>query len=103
VGGAVREAFVSRLDDFNSVPAKTAGVRRLALDDFDPARVEAGSIMDANETYDLGSLLEALATFVRRFVVMNENQAAAVALWIAHTHAFDAADTTPYVHITSPS
>ena len=32
---------------------------------------------------------------------MSEAQATAAALWIAHTHAFDAADATPYLSITS--
>jgi hypothetical protein len=33
---------------------------------------------------------------------MNDHQASAVALWIFHTHAFDAADYSPYLAITSP-
>jgi hypothetical protein len=32
---------------------------------------------------------------------MSETQTVAVALWIAHTHALDAADTTPYFALTS--
>jgi hypothetical protein len=46
-------------------------------------------------------LLEDVVRFVRRFVVVNEHQAAALALWVAHTHAFAAAETTPYIWITS--
>jgi hypothetical protein len=46
-------------------------------------------------------LLDDVARFVRRFVVMSETQTVAVALWIAHTHALDAADTTPYFALTS--
>ena len=34
---------------------------------------------------------------------MTEAQAYAVALWVAHTYAIDAADVTPYVHITAAS
>jgi hypothetical protein len=45
--------------------------------------------------------LNELAAFVRRFVVVTREQADALALWIAHTHAFDAADATPYLAITS--
>jgi hypothetical protein len=37
----------------------------------------------------------------RRFVVLSEEQADAVALWVLHTHALPAADTTPYLAITS--
>ena len=50
---------------------------------------------------ETAKLLDALGAFVRRFVVLSEAQAAAIALWIAHTHAFEAAETTPYLAVTS--
>jgi hypothetical protein len=43
-----------------------------------------------------------VADFVRRFVVISPAQATAIALWIVHTHAFDAADASPYLAVTSP-
>jgi Protein of unknown function (DUF3631) len=46
-------------------------------------------------------VLDDTARFVRRFVVMTPVQANAVALWVAHTHAIDAFDTTPYLALTS--
>lgn len=46
--------------------------------------------------------LEEVAGFIRRFVVVSEAQADALALWTAHTHALDAAESTPYLAITSP-
>jgi hypothetical protein len=42
-----------------------------------------------------------IARFVRRFVVLTDHQLAAVALWVAHTHAFEAAECTPYIAATS--
>lgn len=48
------------------------------------------------------ALLAELAEFVRRFVVISPAQAGAIALWIVHTHAFDAADASPYLAVTSP-
>ncbi|MDP8951529.1 MAG: DUF3631 domain-containing protein, partial [Actinomycetota bacterium] len=48
-----------------------------------------------------GELLEDLTNFVRRYVILREEQARTISLWIIHTHAFDAADTTPYLHIKS--
>jgi hypothetical protein len=58
---------------------------------------------DAGARLDSGALLDRVAEFIRRFVVLrNEHQAVALALWIAHTHAFEAADSTPYPLITSP-
>ena len=46
-------------------------------------------------------LLDDVSAFVRRFVVLTDEQLAAIALWIAHTHATRAADTTPYIAVTS--
>ena len=39
--------------------------------------------------------------FIRKHVVVTNDQAATVALWVAHTHTIDAFDTTPYLQITS--
>jgi hypothetical protein len=49
----------------------------------------------------VGEYLDELAGFVRRFVVMSPAQADAIALWIVHTHCFDAAEQTPYLAISS--
>ena len=46
-------------------------------------------------------LLDAIATFIRRFVVLSKEQVAAVALWVLHTWAIDAADATPFLAIMS--
>jgi hypothetical protein len=48
-----------------------------------------------------GALLESVVAFVRRYVVLSATQADATALWIAHTHAIPAAETTPYLQVTS--
>jgi hypothetical protein len=50
---------------------------------------------------DLALTLEAVAKFVRRFVVLSDDQVAALALYVVHTHAYEAAETTPYVSVTS--
>ena len=51
---------------------------------------------------DLGRRsLDDAVRFLRRFVVLSDEQAVAVALWVAHTHAFDAAYATGYLAITS--
>ena len=39
--------------------------------------------------------------YLRRYVVMSDEQADALTLWTAHTHAFEAAEATPYLHVTS--
>lgn len=50
-----------------------------------------------------GALLDQVRSFVRRFVVVSDEAADAVALWIAHTHPWDAWQTTPYLAISSPT
>jgi Protein of unknown function (DUF3631) len=49
-----------------------------------------------------GYLLDDAGRFVRRFVVMNDYQRDAVALFTAATHAPDAFDTATYLDVTSP-
>jgi hypothetical protein len=49
------------------------------------------------------SLLDDVATFLGRFVVFqSDHQRDAVALWVLHTWAFNAADTTPRLSVQSP-
>lgn len=50
---------------------------------------------------NLAVLLDAIEVFVRRFVVIDDAQATAVVLWIAHTWAIDAARATPYLFVCS--
>lgn len=51
----------------------------------------------------LAVALDGVEAFLRRYVVFGRPEAAvAVTLWIAHTHALDYADVTPYLGITSP-
>ena len=49
------------------------------------------------------ALLDDLVCFIRRFVVLTPTQTDAVALWVLHTYAIELADTTPYLHICSPT
>jgi hypothetical protein len=51
---------------------------------------------------DGAALLDQLAAFIRRFVVMSAVQVTVLVLWVVHTAALDAAETTPYLAITSP-
>ena len=48
-----------------------------------------------------GQLLEAISSFLRRYVVLSPEQLVVVAAWVVHTHVFGAAETTPYLSITS--
>lgn len=64
-----------------------------------PMEAETGL---AGEPEDGAALLDEVASLVRRFVVLSPEQADAIALFVAHTHAIAAAEATPYLSITSP-
>lgn len=49
----------------------------------------------------LDDLLHTVRGYLRRYVVLSDDQAVVVTLWVAHTHAIAAADCTPYLQITS--
>lgn len=50
---------------------------------------------------EAAELLKDLVSVLRRYVAMSSAQAGGVALWVFHTHSFEAADATPYLSITS--
>jgi hypothetical protein len=49
-----------------------------------------------------GELLETCRAWIRRYIVVSDEQAVIMAAWTLHTYAFDAAQITPYIHITAP-
>lgn len=55
----------------------------------------------AEDKIDMNETLNEIVTTILRYVVMTREQAIALALWIVHTHAFDAAECTPYQVINS--
>jgi hypothetical protein len=59
------------------------------------ATVAQGKAINASE------LLDTVRGFIRRYMVLSNEQLDAVTLWVAHTHAIDAAEFTPYLAITS--
>jgi hypothetical protein len=46
-------------------------------------------------------LLDEVVGFLRRYVVIGEAELDSLALWVLHTHAFSAAEATPYLAISS--
>ena len=47
-------------------------------------------------------LLEACRAWIRRYVVVTDDQADIMAAWVMHTYVFDAFEVTPYLFISSP-
>ena len=50
---------------------------------------------------NLACVLDDVARYIRRYVVLSDSQATACTLWVAHCHAFAAAEATPYLNVTS--
>jgi 5S rRNA maturation endonuclease (ribonuclease M5) len=72
----------------------------LALDDPEPAPTRPPVTVARG---DGAAILDDTETAYRRYVAWaNDAQPVAAALWTAHSHAIDAADTTPYLDISSP-
>lgn len=46
-------------------------------------------------------ILASLSQIIRRYIVLSDAEADVIALWIVHTHCFEAAQSTPYLAITS--
>lgn len=50
-----------------------------------------------------GTVLDEVAEFIRRFVVIGEHELTAVVLWTAFTHCVDLFDVAPLLAVTSPT
>lgn len=48
------------------------------------------------------ALVNDVRRFVRRYVVMTNEQLLVVTLWVVHTHCVEAFEQTPYLAVTSP-
>jgi hypothetical protein len=67
-----------------------------------PVAAALPSMTPGEATKITGELLETCRAWIRRYIVISEEQAIIMAAWVLHTYAFDAAETTPYIHITAP-
>lgn len=70
---------------------------------LDTSERHFASSIPANEPEPakLEALLSCISTFLRRYVVVTAEQTTALSLWIVHTWTFEAADSTPYIAVTS--
>lgn len=90
-----------------------AGVQN-AIHDLDPERHDGFDVSDFAREHGLDALreeicpstaglLDELTDFLRRYVVFADpEQAEALALWILHAWAIDAADVSPYIIVSAP-
>lgn len=75
--------------------------------DFVGNNTELRNLLEAatpeeKDEISLTELLSDIQKMITKYVVLTPQQADAVALWVAHTWTFEAAETTPYLSITSP-
>ena len=57
---------------------------------------------EANAGATTAALLRQCQEWILRYIVVSDEQAIILAAWLLHTHVFEAAETTPYIHITAP-
>jgi hypothetical protein len=67
-----------------------------------PVTTPKPSMTPADAPRITAELLETCRAWIRRYIVVSDEQAVIMAAWELHTYVFDAAETTPYIHITAP-
>jgi putative DNA primase/helicase len=85
----------------DGVFAKLDPLAGVTADDVGPEIAAAIGLQSLIEK-DTAELLEICKQWVRRYVIVSDEQAVILAAWILHTWTFEAAETTPYIHITAP-
>jgi hypothetical protein len=67
-----------------------------------PAAEPRPTMTPADAARITGELLNQGRAWIRRYIIVSDEQAVVMAAWVLHTYVFDAAETTPYIHITAP-
>jgi 5S rRNA maturation endonuclease (ribonuclease M5) len=62
---------------------------------------KASEPVDRGPPPDTAELLDGVEALIHKYVVTSDEQRCVLALWALHTHVIAAADTTPYIAITS--
>jgi hypothetical protein len=85
-----------------STPTESFELMKTALATPSPGATVYPATIRADAARITAELLETCRTWVRRYIVVSDHQAIIIAAWIMHTYVVDAADFTPYIHITAP-
>jgi hypothetical protein len=108
---AQRELLISRVAALKRPGLNTEFIKRQVSqhqDETEAVRKKAAATIEHRRLLALAAricgakLLDQICRFIRRFVLLSKEQADVIALWSVHTHAFDAAEHTPYLDINSP-
>ena len=92
------------VDDYLAETGATASdLAKLVVDGIpaSPSPDQDAPSESVGPVVDLAKLLNDVCNFVRRYVVLSSQQVDAIVMWTAHSHAFKAAETTPYLSARS--
>jgi hypothetical protein len=92
---------VDKQIDLGGIFPKSDPLASVTTEDVGP-EIAAALKLTAGMPKVTGALLETCRAWIRRYIIASEEQAVIMAVWLLHTYAFDAAETTPYIHITAP-
>jgi Protein of unknown function (DUF3631)/Bifunctional DNA primase/polymerase, N-terminal/Primase C terminal 1 (PriCT-1) len=105
--GLVGEEILAALLELNKrcrPPLEHAELVELAFDverRYQP-HAKATVTPTAGEPVPLAPLLDKIDAFLRRFLAtLSDHHYVVLTLWVAHTYVITAAETTPYLHVTS--
>jgi hypothetical protein len=82
---------------FSSPQKNSAALRRRPMPSTPPLTGKGISVPGVT----LGEILLSVMTFIRKYVVLTDEQATTAALWATHTHVVAGFDCTPYLQVTS--
>jgi putative DNA primase/helicase len=97
----VRLEAAALLEDLGADVTRLNGSSRLT-EPLQGSAVEFDDVELWPDPVDGADLLEEIVRAIRRYVVISEQGAIAVALWVIHTHALDVADISAILCISSP-
>jgi hypothetical protein len=56
----------------------------------------------ANVERETSELLEEAYRWVRRYIILSDQQAVILAVWVLHTYTYESAEVAVYIHVTAP-
>lgn len=78
-------------------PAPTVVENPVVADDAPPS-----SALSSDAPPSINQALDAIAQFIRGYLVCTDHQLTLLVLWVVHTYCFDLFPATPYLNVSSP-
>jgi hypothetical protein len=98
-----QRSLLDTSSDLNKTLQSTSGVlASFAAESEDSVPVTTFEVLSSGASPPGGChILDEVAAFMQRFVILSKSELLVISLWIAHTWAFEASDATPYLAVTS--